>query len=155
MKLFLMQHALAFSKEENPERPLTIEGIEQAKKSALGIRHLDLAFDLIIASPKRRAKQTAALIAESVRYPYSDIMYTDSLLPDQTPDTFIDLLKKERSESHILVVGHLPHLANLVQSLTHCEEFHFHHAGITCLNMSGPKSATLEYHLNADHLARF
>ena len=69
MKLYLMQHALAYSAEEDSERPLSPAGINQAKASARGIKRLGLEFDLIVASPKRRAHQTAALIAERAPLP--------------------------------------------------------------------------------------
>ena len=118
MRLYLMQHALAYSSEEDSERPLNPDGIKQAKQSAKGIKRLGLVFDLIMASPKRRAKQTAALVAEEVRYPYSDIMTTEALLPDRTPDELLELLQKESTDSRILIVGHLPHLARLTEALT-------------------------------------
>ena len=69
MKVYLMQHALAYSSEEDQERPLSPAGIDQAKAAAKGIKRLGLTFDLIVTSPKRRAHQTAALIAEGVRFP--------------------------------------------------------------------------------------
>jgi len=67
MKLYLMQHALAHTAAENPERPLNPEGVEQAKAAAHAIKKLGLSFDLIVSSRKRRARQTAALVAEAVR----------------------------------------------------------------------------------------
>ena len=153
MKLYLMQHALAYSSEEDSERALNPAGIEQAKRSAHGIRRLGLEFDLIMTSPKRRAKQTSALIAEEVRYPYSDILTTEALLPDRTPEELLELLQKESTESRILVVGHLPHLGNLANTLTRGGDLIFENAGLTCLEMSGPKSASLVFHLQAVHLS--
>ena len=67
-----MQHALAYPAEENPERALSPTGIGQAKAAGRGIKRLNLSFDLIVASPKRRSHQTAALIAESVRFFFND-----------------------------------------------------------------------------------
>jgi len=153
MRLYLMQHALAYSSEENSERALCPEGIEQAKQSARGIRRLGLEFDLIMTSSKRRAKQTAALVAEGVRYPYSDILTTEALLPDRQPDALLELLQKESTDSRILIVGHLPHLARLADTLTQGGDLIFENAGLTCLEMSGPKTARLEFHLQALHLA--
>ncbi len=154
MKLYLMQHALAYSSAEDAERALNPEGIRQAKHSASGIKRLGLVFDLIMTSPKRRAKQTAALIAEEVRYPYSDIMTTEALLPDRTPEELLELLQKESTDSRILIVGHLPHLARLAEALTRGGDLIFENAGLTCLEMSGPKTARLEFHLQAVHLDR-
>lgn len=153
MKLFLMQHALAFSAEENAERALNPAGIAQAKSSAHGIKRLGLKFDLIIASPKRRSQQTAALIAEAVRYPYSDILTTATVLPETSPVELLNLLQKESTDSQVLVVGHLPHLTNLARELMQGGEIIFENAGLSCFEMSGPKTASLEFHLRAQHLA--
>ncbi len=152
MRLYLMQHAVAYSSEENSEKVLSPAGIEQAKQSAHGIRRLGLEFDLIMTSPKRRAKQTAALVAEEVRYPYSDILTTEALMPDRSPDELLGLLQKESTDSRILVVGHLPHLAHLADTLTQGGDLIIENAGLTCLEMSGPKTARLEFHLQAVHL---
>ena len=43
MKVYLMQHALAYPSEEDQERPLNPAGIDQAKASAKGIKRLGLA----------------------------------------------------------------------------------------------------------------
>ena len=152
MRLYLMQHAVAYSSDENSEKVLSPAGIEQAKQSAHGIRRLGLEFDLIMTSPKRRAKQTAALVAEEVRYPYSDILTTEALMPDRSPDELLGLLQKESTDSRILVVGHLHHLAHLADTLTQGGDLIIENAGLTCLEMSGPKTARLEFHLQAVHL---
>ena len=151
MRLYLMQHALAYSSAEDSARPLNPDGVKQAKQSASGIKRLGLVFDLIMTSPKRRAKQTAALVAEQVRYPYSDIMTTEALLPDRTPAELLELLQKESTDSRILIVGHLPHLALLAETLSG-GDLVFENAGLTCLEMSGPKTARLAFHLQAGHL---
>ena len=158
MKLYLIQHALAYPAEENEERPLSPTGVDQAKKAARGIKRLGLGFDLIITSPKRRAHQTAALISEGVRYPYSDILTTEAVLPDQSPQGLLDLLKKEPAENKILVVGHLPHLAKLASDLMQGGEVLIENAGLTCfdisdLNINESNSTRLEFHLTAEQLA--
>jgi phosphohistidine phosphatase len=147
-----MQHALAYSSAEDPERALSPQGVGQAKRSAHGIKRLGLKFDLIMTSPKRRAKQTAALVAEEVRYPYSDILTTESLLPDSATDALLELLHEESAASDILMVGHLPHLARLADALG-CGDLVFENAGLTCLEMSAPEKARLLFHLQAAHLA--
>ena len=152
MRLYLMQHALAYSSAEDSERPLNPDGVKQAKQSAHGIKRLGLNFDLIMTSPKRRAKQTAALVAEEVRYPYSDILNTEALMPERSPEELLELLQKESTESRILVVGHLPHLARLAETLTGGGDLVFENAGLTCLEMSGPKTARLTFHLQAGQL---
>jgi phosphohistidine phosphatase len=153
MKIYLLQHALAYSAEEDQERSLNPEGVEQAKASARGIKKLGLSFDLIMTSPKRRAQQTAALIAEAVRYPYSDIQSTDAVLPNQSPAEVLEILQKESTDSHILVVSHLPYLEKLARELMQGGDILFENSGLTCFDMSGPRTATLEFHLKAAQLA--
>jgi phosphohistidine phosphatase len=155
MKLYLMQHALAYRAGEDPERPLSPEGVAQAKAAARGIKRLGLGFDLIITSPKRRAHQTAALIAEAVRYPYSDILTTDAVLPDQQPQGLLDLLQKEPDDSRVLVVGHMPQLANLSRAVMQGGELLFQNAGLCGFELDGAPPARLEFHLTAEQLAHF
>ncbi|MEJ2470058.1 MAG: histidine phosphatase family protein [Desulfuromonadales bacterium] len=152
MKLYLMQHADAYSAEEDPERALSPIGVEQAKQAGQACKKLALQFDLLISSPKRRARQTAALIAEAIRYPYSDILTTNAVLPDRPAEEFLDVLGKEPSDSHILVVSHLPFLDNLARHLMQGGELIFENAGLTGLEMSGPATARLECHLQRRHL---
>lgn len=154
MKLYLMQHALAYSAAEEPERPLNLEGIVQAKAAARGIKRLGLAFDLIVASPKRRAHQTAALIAEGVRFPYSDILTTSTALPEHPPEGLLELLYREPPESRILVVGHLPQLAKLAASLMQGGTLQIANAGLACFDLDQSRAAKLDFHLQAEHLAR-
>lgn len=130
MELYLMQHALAYPLDEDPQRPLTPEGVVQAKASAKGMRRLGLKFDLIITSPQRRAQQTAALVAEAIRFPYSDILHTEAVLSDQLPQKLFDLLKNEQRDARVLVVGHLPHLTLVAGQLLQGGELEIEHAGL-------------------------
>lgn len=152
MKVYLMQHALAYSADEDPDRPLRPEGIDQAKAAARGVKRLGLTFDLIVASPKRRSHQTAALVAEGVRYPHSDILTTEVVLPEQQPQALLDLLQKEAPDSSVLVVGHMPHLAKLSALLLQGGEVSFENAGLACFDLSA-SPARLEFLLKAQHLA--
>lgn len=155
MKLYLMQHALAYSAEEKEQRPLNPAGIEQAKAAARGIKKLGLRFDLIVASPMRRSQQTAALIAEGVRYPYSDILSTEAALPDQPPQALLELLQQEPQESRILVVGHMPQLAKLAALLLRGGELLIGHTGLTFFDIDRSSAVRLGFHLNAEQLALY
>jgi phosphohistidine phosphatase len=149
-----MQHALAYPTEENPERPLSPAGVVQAKAAARGLKRLGLGFDLIVASPERRAQQTAALIAEGVRFPYSDILTTETVLPDRPPQELLELLQKEPAECRILVVGHLPHLVKLASTLLRGGELQIENAGLTCFTLAEASQARLEFHLRSEQLAQ-
>jgi len=155
MQLYLMQHGLAFSQQESPERPLSPEGVTQVRNSAAGIRQLQLRFDLIAASPKRRAKQTAALIAEAVRYPHSDILITEALLPKADPEAILAILDHEAPDSRVLLVGHQPLLGALTCHLLGSATITYEQAGLCLLErpeVAAP--ATLGFLLTANHLSR-
>jgi phosphohistidine phosphatase len=153
MKVYLMQHALAYSSQEDQERPLNPAGIDQAKAAAKGIKRLGLSFDLIVTSTKRRAHQTAALIAEGVRFPHSDIMTSKVVLPQGQPQELLDLLQKESPQSSVLVVGHMPHLEKLSSQLLQGGEMLFENAGLACFEISSSHPARLEFLLTAQQLA--
>ena len=155
MKLYLMQHALAQPSDQDPERHLSPAGVTQAKAAGRGIKRLGLGIDLIITSPKRRAHQTAALIAEAVRFPYSDILTTDAILPDRGPQELLDLLKKESPDARILVVGHMPHLAKIASFLMQGGVVLIENAGLTGFDVSEIPPAKLEFHLRTVQLAHY
>lgn len=151
MKLYLMQHAFAYPASENPERPITPEGVQQAKLSAEGVKRLGINFDLIISSTKRRAQQTAALIAEGLRYPYSDILSTEALLPDASLDKIQEIIGFEKAQ-HILLVGHLPHLEKLAEDLLQGGRLVFNNCGLSCLELTEERTARLVFHLQPEQL---
>ena len=153
MKVYLMQHALAYSSQEDQERPLSPAGIDQAKAAAKGIKRLGLTFDLIVASPKRRAHQTAALIAEGVRFPHSDILTTEAVLPQSQPQELLELLRIELPQSNVLVVGHMPQLGRLSAQLLQGGEILFENAGLACFEISSSHPAQLKFLLTAQQLA--
>jgi phosphohistidine phosphatase len=121
MELYFMQHGQAVTEQEDPTRPLSREGVEQIKASASAIQKLGVSFDVIICSPKRRAHQSAALIAEAIRYPYSDIMESDTVLPKAEPAELLQKLDQMIGDK-ILIVGHLPNLSRLVSALLRCDD---------------------------------
>ena len=66
MKLYLLRHAEAApitGGRDNPGRPLTEKGIEQAQIVAAEMKAGQISFDMILASPYLRASQTAEIIA--------------------------------------------------------------------------------------------
>ena len=62
MRLYLVQHAKAASKEVNPERPLTEEGLRDIKKVAEFVKPLNLCVDYLWHSGKKRTVQTVEVV---------------------------------------------------------------------------------------------
>lgn len=117
MELYLMQHGQAVAEEEDPERPLSREGVAQIQASAAAMKGMGIALDEIICSPKKRAHQTAALVAEGVNYPYSDIVKTEKVEPTVPPEEILTFLRQFRESRAVLIAGHLPSLARVAALL--------------------------------------
>ena len=60
-KLYFAQHGIAVSKNDDPERPLSKDGISQTKAIAKQLRQLGTPISAIFHSDKRRAQQTAEI----------------------------------------------------------------------------------------------
>ena len=67
MKLYLVQHGNAVSKEENPDRPLSEQGRADVTKVAEFIRPLKIEVNCLWHSKKARAIQTAEILAQVIK----------------------------------------------------------------------------------------
>jgi phosphohistidine phosphatase len=154
MQLYLMQHGQAVPETENPEQPLSREGVAQIQASAAAMKRLDLAYDLIVCSPKKRSRQSAALVAEGVNYPYSDIVETDAVKPAAPADDTVSFLRQNPTCTSVLIAGHLPSLARIASLLLGGDapvRLRFENGGLCRLDTAdlAPGMAELVFHLSA------
>jgi len=114
MKLYLVQHAKAASKEQDPQRPLTQEGRGELQKVTEFIKPLKLSVNYLWHSEKKRAVQTAELLAEAV-----EIKKAKTLREGLGPNDDVAVLKDELNTAagDIMIVGHLPFLNKLASLL--------------------------------------
>lgn len=110
MLLYLVRHGEAKSEKDDPERGLTDKGVEEVRKTAGYAKSLGLRVSQISHSPKLRARQTAQLLAEQLK-PEKGIDQSDNLLPLDDPGLWA--LRLSGSEEDLMLVGHLPYLAQL------------------------------------------
>jgi len=158
MNLLLLRHGQAVPAHENPEQPLSREGIVRIQDSAAAMRQLGLDFDLIVCSPLRRSHQSAALVCEAVRYPYSDILETPALNPEAPEAETLDFLGRQMRQRTVLVAGHLPNLAALAGLLLNGgapAPLRIDPGALTLLQSERltPASAELVFHLTPTQLA--
>ena len=137
MVLYLVQHGEANPETVDPARGLTPRGVVDVKRVAVQAGALNLPFKRILHSRKKRAAQTAEILAE---YLMKDpvLQQVEGLLPDDDPLLWVERLRT-MSENTVLV-GHLPHLARLSSALL-CSDpnrpiISFHMAGIVCMTKS-------------------
>jgi len=146
MKLYLVQHAKAASKEADPQRPLTEEGRRDIQKVAAFIKPLNLSVDYLWHSGKKRAVQTAESLAEVVKINEAQTIH-DGLGPNDDVTAIKDELVSGRQD--IMIVGHLPFLPKLASLLlTNSESSDtvaFKNAGIVCLDYSDDNQWQLQW----------
>ena len=117
IEIYFMQHGPCLPKEQDPEQPLSPEGEELIQKVSLAIAKMKLKFDIILASTKKRSLQTATLVAKTTGYAPGKIIESALLKPMAPTDETINFLKQFEQKNSILLVGHLPSLAELVSFL--------------------------------------
>ncbi|MCF7853833.1 MAG: phosphohistidine phosphatase SixA [Candidatus Pacebacteria bacterium] len=137
MKLYLVQHAEAQSKDVNSERPLTSKGTADIQKTAAFADRLGIRVDKIYQSGKLRASQTAEILAAHIA---SEGLVEENadLKPKADPTVWRNRLDKVTED--IALVGHMPQLDKLA-SLLLCGDsdahiIAFQNAGIVCLESS-------------------
>ena len=111
MDLWLVRHGEAVPENVDPSRPLSAEGFRSISEvaSVLACRMGNL--ELAAASGKRRARQTAEIMAAAAGYPSDRIAETAALSPGASPEAFLEFLEEQKGKGNILCAGHLPSIA--------------------------------------------
>jgi phosphohistidine phosphatase len=115
MKLYLVQHGEACTREEDPERPLTEQGKADINRLAVFLRKGNIRVSRVIHSGKLRAAQTVARLQKSLA-PSVAVEISSVINPNDDVTRFAELSFIWSEDT--LVVGHLPFLAKLVSQLT-------------------------------------
>jgi phosphohistidine phosphatase len=135
MELFLVQHGEAKSETEDPERPLTDRGVETVRRMSTWASRAGVRVAQIRHSGKRRARQTAEILAEQLRPPRG-VIAVEGLKPNDDVHSVAATLRSE-AES-VMLVGHLPFLSRLAGLLVAGEPYavvvRFRNSGIVCLH---------------------
>ena len=134
MLLYLVQHAEANREEEDPSRGLTDRGFREITLMALFAQDRGVTVSRILHSGKKRAAQTAQVLADKMR-PGQGVAGADGLAPMDDPAIWSERLGPMSED--LMLVGHLPHLARLA-SLLLCGDrdkriVDFRMAAIVCL----------------------
>ncbi len=114
MRLYLVQHGEAVSKDIDPDRPLTVAGRQDIERLASFLSRHRVSVSRIIHSGRARARETAEILAQTIARERK-IEQAAGLDPLDSPSDFSTRLKS-RSED-LAIIGHLPFLAKLVSYL--------------------------------------
>jgi len=117
--IYLVRHAIAAPATagmSDEDRPLTAEGQEKMRRAAQGLRQLDVAPDVLLASPLRRAQETAAVIAGELHLE-SAIAILPPLAPGHDAEEVCKALRAHRAARELMLVGHEPNMGMLASQL--------------------------------------
>jgi phosphohistidine phosphatase len=114
MTLYLVQHGEATLASEDPERPLTARGHDDVARLAVLLARTDARLSRIEHSGKRRARETAEILAAAFR-PAPAMVARSGLAPDDSAATVAAELAALADDT--MLVGHLPHLGRLAALL--------------------------------------
>jgi phosphohistidine phosphatase len=157
MEIYLVRHGAAYAKEEDPERHLNNDGVNQCHLTGRALMRLNIQFDLIVSSPKVRARQTAEIIAKEAGYSRDKIKITETLEPTALPKDTISYLNDFTGIKRLMLAGHLPLLGHLASELliNNSEiSFYFEPCAVCQINTGQPHAHTGDFRwfLTPQHL---
>jgi phosphohistidine phosphatase len=136
MNVYLVQHAEAKSKQEDPNRPLSDLGRANIRKVASYLAdHAKIELDYIYHSGKTRTLQTAEVLGNHL-HSRNGLHQAEGLQALDDPKIWADKLSETQGE--VMLVGHLPHLSKLAATLV-CNDpdrkvIYFQNAGVVYIS---------------------
>ena len=120
MYLYLMRHANAGLKRENPtldaKRGLIKEGKEQCMLMARTLSAIGVHVDVIVSSPLKRALQTAQFVGTELGYE-AKVEISQALGPNADYVAFQQMLLRYSNREGVLAVGHNPNIFQFLGKL--------------------------------------
>ena len=133
MALYLVQHGKSLPKDVDPDQGLSADGIAETKRIAGVARGYRVKVSHIRQSGKKRARQTAEILAEALN-PAGGVTESSGLKPLDDVVAFAATLD---GAANTMLVGHLPFMERMASYLvTGSSEktiFKFQNSGIVCL----------------------
>jgi len=153
MRLYLVQHGEAKSKEEDPDRPLTAKGADDVQRIARFLNPLGLGVRAIWHSGQARAAQTAGVLAGAVSAT-EGVTQREGLAPNDPVEPLAKALAELPDD--VMIVGHLPFLGKLASVLVAGDEsagaVDFRPGGVVCLERGDQCDWSVQWAVTADLL---
>jgi phosphohistidine phosphatase len=145
MKIHLLRHGIAagLGQENNfrdEQRALTPEGLAKMRRAAQGLGRLNIDFDVIASSPLIRARQTAEIVAEALKFS-QPLDEWGELVPEGPVDAVLRRLNEFRECESVLLVGHQPSIGCLAAHLIFGDarvSLPFKKGAVFCVQVSDP-----------------
>jgi len=135
MAFYIVQHGQSMTRDLDPEKGLSAQGIEEVKRIAEVAQLYEVTVERILQSGKKRARQTAELLAATLK-PTHGVQEITGIKPLDDVTAFASLLDYS---ANTMVVGHLPFLERLTSFLITGRQspcvFKLQNGGILCLDL--------------------
>jgi phosphohistidine phosphatase len=122
--LYLFRHAQSVEKqlrEHDRDRELSPTGVQEALQMGAYFSRENLKFDIIITSTAARAKATAQMAADSMKFDLDKIISDDELY-EASVRTMLEFINNlDDHYHHVMCVGHNPTLSYLAEYVTKAE----------------------------------
>jgi phosphohistidine phosphatase len=120
MELFILRHGEAGQRTLSSDRirPLTSAGKSELFEIAKALKTIGLKFDLVVASPLKRAYDTAMIISDVFNID-SKVHVWNELAPEGKKTDVYHKISQLREEYSVLIVGHQPLLGEMVNEIIH------------------------------------
>jgi phosphohistidine phosphatase len=115
MRLYLVRHGLAFTKDEHPDRPLSAQGKKDVARMASFLGRTQIRVARVIHSEILRAQQTA-LAFSPVIGPGRIVEEMKDLTPSSRLDSLVEAAAGWTEDT--MVVGHDPFMSRITSFLT-------------------------------------
>lgn len=123
MEIIFVRHAVAMERrdfaklgKEDSLRPITIKGARRHRRMCKIMQRAVKGAEVVVTSPLMRARQTAEITSQI--YGDLSIVEVPELVPTAPPAAFLKWLRVwGRVYKKIIVVGHEPHMGELVSYL--------------------------------------
>jgi phosphohistidine phosphatase SixA len=116
MQLILLRHGDALPHEfDDAARPLSALGEQQAVAAGQTLLKLKMIPSLVLSSPLTRAEQTTRIVTKEIGVSSFDTI--EYLTPTSDPRQLVEELNR-RSQSPVLLIGHLPSIQIFASLLT-------------------------------------
>ena len=138
MRLLITRHSLAQdpgTQRSDSDRDLTTAGCDRAVRLAQALESKGFVPDTIYSSPYLRAQKTAELIAQTIKHP-DPIVELSELSSGSDLFESLSGICAPQGDSTVMIVGHMPDVGILAQTLLARPAPGFSPATTVCLELS-------------------
>lgn len=141
MELYLLRHGIAediAASGRDADRALTAEGKRKLRDLLKVAATAGVRPSLVITSPYRRARETAAIAVKSLDYT-SDVLESNALVPHAHPQELWEEVRIHKTSPRILLISHEPLLSTASAFLLNATSCHidFKKGAILRLDIEG------------------